>query len=110
MQGLADMTRARDGLQRVPLMNGLGAAVFVNDITEDEIIDAVSRLELTAATHGTTSAAIAALPNLQHTGKSVALSGLATAIANHENNILPVPPGFVSLTTIDPSAEQCCGK
>ena len=33
-QGLQDTTKARDGLQRVPLMKGIGNAVFVNDISQ----------------------------------------------------------------------------
>ena len=37
MQGLKDTTKARDGHQRVPLMDGIGAAKFVNDITPEEI-------------------------------------------------------------------------
>lgn len=36
-----DMKKARDGHQRVPLMNGIGAAVFVNDITYEELHRAV---------------------------------------------------------------------
>lgn len=37
-----DMARARDGYQRVPLMNGIGAASFVNDITYEELEGAVA--------------------------------------------------------------------
>ena len=37
LQGLADSARARDGHLRVPLMNGIGEAVFVNDLTDEEV-------------------------------------------------------------------------
>ena len=37
LQGLTDTTKARDGQQRVPLMAGIGNAIFVNDITHAEI-------------------------------------------------------------------------
>lgn len=43
-QGLKDTTKARDGLQRVPLMDGIGAANFVNNITREEIESASSVL------------------------------------------------------------------
>lgn len=56
MQGLEDMTRARDGLQRVPLMNGIGAAQFVNDIASDEMDAAANRLLQYAAAHGDAAA------------------------------------------------------
>lgn len=44
MKGLKDTTKARDGLQRLPLMQGIGAAVFVNDISEEEVRLAASQL------------------------------------------------------------------
>eukprot|EP00879_Flechtneria_rotunda_P023442 GHRR01024795.1.p1 GENE.GHRR01024795.1~~GHRR01024795.1.p1 ORF type:complete len:285 (+),score=106.24 GHRR01024795.1:475-1329(+) len=56
MKGLEDMTRARDGLQRVPLMKGIGAAVFVNDITEAEMQAAADRLLAYAAAHADAAA------------------------------------------------------
>ena len=37
LQGLTDTTKARDGQQRVPLMAGIGNAIFVNDISHAEI-------------------------------------------------------------------------
>lgn len=37
VQGLEDTTRQRDGQQRVPYMKGIGAAVFINDITREEV-------------------------------------------------------------------------
>lgn len=40
LQGLRDMTITRDGLQRVPLMNGIGGARFVNNLTDEEVIAA----------------------------------------------------------------------
>ncbi|KAK3281372.1 hypothetical protein CYMTET_10831 [Cymbomonas tetramitiformis] len=40
-KGIDDMSRARDGFQRVPLMRGIGRATFVNDITEEEVARAV---------------------------------------------------------------------
>eukprot|EP00775_Hariotina_reticulata_P007120 gene7119-7334_t len=101
MKGLADMTRARDGLQRVPLMKGLGAAVFVNDITEEEMAAAVSRLVAFAAAHGD-AAAMAALPSLQHTlGLQV---GAATAKV--ENNVVRVPLGFATWKAADHHVDQ----
>ena len=40
LQGLADSARARDGYQRVPIMAGIGNAVFVNDLTDEEVASA----------------------------------------------------------------------
>ncbi|KAK9791618.1 hypothetical protein WJX73_001579 [Symbiochloris irregularis] len=40
LKGLADSTLARDGHQRMPLMDGIGRARFVNDLTEEEVISA----------------------------------------------------------------------
>lgn len=54
------MTLARDGLQRVPLMKGIGAATFVYDITRDEMGAAIDRLLQFAAAHGD-AAAVAAV-------------------------------------------------
>jgi 3-dehydroquinate synthase len=39
-EALQDATRHRDGLQRCPLPHGIGKAVFVNDLTAQEIVDA----------------------------------------------------------------------
>ncbi len=44
LQGLKDTTKARDGLQRMPLMSGIGGAVFVNDVTADEVATAAADL------------------------------------------------------------------
>jgi 3-dehydroquinate synthetase/predicted NBD/HSP70 family sugar kinase len=41
---LAETTRHRDGLQRVPLLTGIGSATFVNDITQSEIDAAIAEL------------------------------------------------------------------
>jgi hypothetical protein len=57
LQGLEDMTRTRDGLQRVPLMNGIGAAVFADDITQQEMAAAAASLARYAAEHGCAAAA-----------------------------------------------------
>lgn len=43
-EALQDATRHRDGLQRCPLPNGIGKAVFVNDLTAQEIVDACRAL------------------------------------------------------------------
>ncbi|KAL3154556.1 hypothetical protein ABBQ32_014013 [Trebouxia sp. C0010 RCD-2024] len=48
MQGLEDTTRQRDGIQRVPFMNGIGEAVFVNDIQQEEVAQAA---EFVSALH-----------------------------------------------------------
>ena len=40
LQGLVDTTKARDGFQRTPLMSGVGAAAFVNDLTREEVVAA----------------------------------------------------------------------
>lgn len=45
LQGLQDTTKARDGLQRVPLMSGIGRAVFVNDISPAELASAATVLQ-----------------------------------------------------------------
>ena len=62
-QGLVDTTKARDGLQRVPLMAGIGAAVFVNDLTREEIATAAAQMHaLAAAESGAVSSNIVAAP------------------------------------------------
>jgi 3-dehydroquinate synthase len=42
---LGERTYHRNGLQRVPLPNGIGGCVFVNDVNADEIKFAVKLLE-----------------------------------------------------------------
>ncbi len=44
-QSLTERTYHRNGLQRVPMPNGIGNCVFVNDINADEIESAVKNLE-----------------------------------------------------------------
>lgn len=44
-QGIDDMTRARDGMQRTPLMSGIGGAIFANDLTRAEISTAAHTLQ-----------------------------------------------------------------
>ena len=41
-QGLEDTKKARDGYQRLPLMDGIGAGTFVNDLTREEVVAAAS--------------------------------------------------------------------
>ncbi|MFE1267829.1 sedoheptulose 7-phosphate cyclase [Streptomyces sp. NPDC058758] len=41
---LRDTVRHRDGMQRLPLPVGIGAATFINDLTEDELADAAQKL------------------------------------------------------------------
>ncbi|MGH8907572.1 MAG: sedoheptulose 7-phosphate cyclase [Egibacteraceae bacterium] len=43
-QALEDTVRHRDGLQRLPLPVGIGAAYFVNDLTQSELTSAVAQL------------------------------------------------------------------
>lgn len=70
------MTRTRDGLQRVPLMKGIGAAVFVYDITREEMGAAVDRLLEYGASHG----------------DAVALEALAAKeVPAPSNNVVPFP-------------------
>lgn len=45
LQGLRDMTITRDGLQRVPLMSGIGGARFVNNLSDEEVIAAAGALQ-----------------------------------------------------------------
>eukprot|EP00877_Chromochloris_zofingiensis_P006590 jgi/Chrzof1/2184/Cz11g05100.t1 len=45
MKGIDDMTRARDGMQRTPLMSGIGGAIFANDLTRAEISTAAHTLQ-----------------------------------------------------------------
>jgi 3-dehydroquinate synthase len=49
MKGLADTTSHRDGLQRLPLSQGIGDAVFINDLTRGEVRSAVAYLAARAA-------------------------------------------------------------
>lgn len=44
MKALTDTTKARDGWQRMPLMKGIGSAVFVNDVSAVEIAAAATAL------------------------------------------------------------------
>jgi 3-dehydroquinate synthase len=46
---LADTVRHRDGRQRLPLPVGIGACVFVDDITPSELARAAAELEATAS-------------------------------------------------------------
>lgn len=48
LQGLTDTTKARDGQQRVPLMAGIGNAIFVNDISQAEVMSAACVLNTLA--------------------------------------------------------------
>ena len=41
-RALADTVKHRDGLQRIPLTNGIGAATFVNDLTAAELAAALT--------------------------------------------------------------------
>lgn len=50
-KALADIVKTRDGSQRTPLMRGIGAASFVNDISEAELLAAVEVLKKQAQTH-----------------------------------------------------------
>lgn len=50
-KALADIVKTRDGSQRTPLMNGVGAATFVNDITEEELLASVADLKEQARSH-----------------------------------------------------------
>lgn len=75
MQGLEDMTRTRDGLQRVPLMSGIGEAVFVYDITREEMGAAFNRLLQYAAAHG----------------DAAALQAVAGSKVPATNNVVPFP-------------------
>jgi hypothetical protein len=44
LQGLKDTTKARDGFQRMPLMNGIGNAAFVDDVETHEVARAAAAL------------------------------------------------------------------
>ncbi|GAA4913962.1 sedoheptulose 7-phosphate cyclase [Streptomyces coeruleoprunus] len=48
--GLADAVKHRDGLQRLPLTNGIGDCVFVNDVTGDELRRALEFVHAYAGT------------------------------------------------------------
>lgn len=48
IQGLKDTTKARDGQQRVPLMDGIGVARFVDDISMVELRQAATVLRTIA--------------------------------------------------------------
>ncbi|WJV60646.1 sedoheptulose 7-phosphate cyclase [Pectobacteriaceae bacterium C52] len=44
-KALSDTIKHRDGLQRIPLTNGIGNTTFVNDLTLDELVKALELLE-----------------------------------------------------------------
>ena len=49
---LESTTRGRDGLQRIPVATGeLGNATFINDLTNDEIVQALDNLRKYAQKH-----------------------------------------------------------
>jgi 3-dehydroquinate synthase len=50
-KGLKDTTKARDGYQRVPLMDGIGEAKFVNNVTKLELMTAACVLHTIADSH-----------------------------------------------------------
>jgi len=52
LEGLADTTRHRNGLQRLPLPVGIGSAVFVNDLGPADITAALDILTSTAGLEG----------------------------------------------------------
>jgi hypothetical protein len=101
------MTRARDGMQRVPLMHGIGAAQFVYDITRGEMGAAAARLLEYAAAHGDAAAA-QAMQQQQQQQPVVVVGGdapdgdarAACAAGGAANNVVPFAPSAVL-----PSAE-----
>ncbi|CAI2535481.1 3-dehydroquinate synthase [Serratia liquefaciens] len=44
-KALSDTIKHRDGLQRIPLTNGIGNTTFVNDLTLDELVKSLELLE-----------------------------------------------------------------
>ena len=50
-KALDDISKTRDGLQRMPLMHGIGRAVFVDDVTVPELLLAVQDLKTRANTY-----------------------------------------------------------
>lgn len=44
-KALADAVKHRDGFQRIPITNGLGKVIFINDFTVDELDNAIQFLE-----------------------------------------------------------------
>lgn len=71
------MTLARDGLQRVPLMNGIGAARFVYDITRSELEQAAEWLVAYVSATGAAT-----------TG-GAGVSGVSCVSGATGNNVLP---------------------
>ncbi|WP_409237012.1 sedoheptulose 7-phosphate cyclase [Streptomyces sp. PA5.6] len=49
---LLDTVRHRNGQQRLPLPVGIGDVTFVNDVTEQELLDAVAELRVAGRGHG----------------------------------------------------------
>ena len=68
MKALAESTSHRDGLQRVPLSHGIGRAVFVNDLTRNEIRSAAKYLASRGSEKRTDQPAV---PEYDSTGVSV---------------------------------------
>lgn len=92
LQGLEDMTRTRDGLQRVPLMQGVGAAVFVYDITRQEMAAAMERLLQYAASYED-AAALAALHKLQPASNNVVPFAVHSAVVSAQHQAVATPIG-----------------
>lgn len=47
-KALEDTVKHRDGLQRVPLLTGIGRVTFVNDLTLEELSNAVANTRATS--------------------------------------------------------------
>lgn len=56
-KGLMDAVEHRHGKQRIPLITGIGSAICVNDITREELAEAVKELDMVHETLGSTLAA-----------------------------------------------------
>ena len=63
-RALVDICKTRDGYQRTPLMDGIGAATFVNDITEAELLSAVRAVRARAMNFSTSHMHAAMAPEV----------------------------------------------
>jgi hypothetical protein len=77
-KSLADIAKTRDGYQRTPLMADVGEAVFVNDITEQELLNAVESLRARAADHPLSHMHAAMLANVDPFGSMAPLEAALT--------------------------------
>ena len=84
---LADIAKTRDGYQRTPLMAGLGAARFVNDICDSELLAAAGRVRARDAAAHPVSHMAAAMAPPANTAMAALAAGVDEALGDAEGSV-----------------------